>query len=221
MKNSYIRIFLILLTTSFFISCDQATSPPKKPLLKEPISAPSRELPAREIMKLERITSIHYIDYDSVVANGHSHSGFVADFEYFIDTSRVKMIQHYPGIPNFFNTTVYNLADNTAWNYYSGQLTHPQLPNLQLAFNMTIQACLGGWLKGPITFLGKEYIGDKLCNVLTDFSGLQEWVWVKYRIPIQRRVAGSYDNIYQISVVQKRNIEINVQFPDSIFEPPQ
>ena len=215
MKRKILHIIFITFTILFLSTCKLPVSP-----YEETISAPSRNLSAGEIMKLEGITSIHYIDYDSVVVNGHPDSGFVANFEYFIDTSRMKMIQYYLGTPNW-NITVYNLNNDSAWNYYSGQLTYPQLPNLQLAFNQNIQAYLGSWLKDPITFLRTEYIGDKLCNVFTDSTGSQEWIWIKYRIPIQRRVEGSYDNLHQISVVQKRNIEINEQFSNSIFEPPQ
>jgi hypothetical protein len=213
MKTSGAKIFLTSLTAIICFSCKQTTTP-----LEEPISAPSRNLPASEIMKLQGITSIHYVDYDSVVVNGNSDSGFVAFFENFIDSSRMKMIQYYLGTPNW-NITVYDLNIDTAWNYYSGQLTYPQLPDLQLAFEMNIQAYLGSWLQGPFTFLRTEYICDKLCNVFTDSTGYQEWVWTKYRLPIQRRVESYYD-IHQITVFQKRAIEVNIQFSNSIFEPP-
>lgn len=214
MKTSVIKIFVISLTTIICVSCKQSTIP-----LEERIFAPSRNLPASEIMKLQGITSIHYVDYDSVVVNGDPDSGFIAFFENFIDSSRMKMIQYYFGTPNW-NITVYDLNIDSAWNYYSGQLTHPQLPDLQLAFDMNIQTYLGSWLQGPITFLHTEYIGDKSCNVFTDSTGYQEWVWTKYRLPIQRRVE-SYHDVHQISVMQKRGIEVNIQFSNSIFEPPR
>ena len=215
MKSRYLHIIFLTFATLFLSTCKEPVSPNE-----EPISALSRNLPASEIMKLEGITSIHYIEYDSVVVNGQPDSSFVANFEYFIDTSRMKMIQYYLGTPNW-NTTVFNLNNDSVWTYYSGQLTYSRLPNLQLAFNQNIQAYLGSWLRDPIKFLRTEYIGDKLCNVFTDSTGLHEWIWIKYRLPIQRRSEGSYDNIHQISVTQKRDIEINEQFSNSIFEPPK
>jgi len=214
MKILCAKLFLLSLTSIFCFSCKQSTSPSE-----EPVSAPSRNLPASEIMRIQGITSIHYVDYDSIVVNGVSDSGFVANFEYFIDYNRMKLIQYYLGTPNW-NTNVYDLKKDSAWNYYSGQLTYPQLPNLQLAYDENIQAYLGSWLKGPSTFLRTEYIGDKLCNVFSDSTGYQEWVWTKHYIPIQRRGESNYD-VHQISVVQKRNIDINLQFSDSIFEPPR
>ncbi len=215
MKYSFLKIYLAISTTFFFFNCKQSTSPSELP-----VSAPSRNLPASEIMKLQGITSIHYVDYDSVVINGDPDDGFVANCEFFIETNRMKMSQYYLGTPNW-NTTVYDLNKDSAWNNYSGQLTFPQYPNLQVAFDMNIQAYLGSWLKDPITYLGTEYVGDKLCNVFKDSTSYQEWVWIKHRIPIQRRREGSHNNIHQISVSQKRNIEVNVQFSNSIFEPPR
>jgi hypothetical protein len=214
MKN---RIVLMWFSISMILiicnSCKQTTSPSETP-----VSAPSRDLPAREIMKIQGITSIHYVEYDSIVVNGTPYRGFLASHETYFDSSRMKQIQYILGTPNM-NITVYDLNKDSAWNHYSGQLTYPQLPNLRLAFEENIQSSLGSRLKGPITLMRSEYLGDKLCNVFTDSTGYQEWVWIKHRLPIQHRSEAHYD-VYQISVVQKRNIEINYLLPNSIFEPP-
>ncbi|MGH7595356.1 MAG: hypothetical protein ACREOI_03345 [bacterium] len=171
-------------------------------------------------MNIQGITSIHYIDYDSVVVNGRSDKAFVPYFEYHIDTARFKIDQYYLGTPHW-NTTVYDLGKFVVWNYYSGTLTYPQLPDLRAAFESNIQARLGSWLKGPIEFVGTEYIGGKFCNVFRDSTGLQEWVWIEHRLPIQRRRESVNRGIHQITVEQKRQIEINGQFQNSLFEPPK
>lgn len=197
------------------VSCEQSTS-----LYPEPIAAPSRSLPGREIMKMQGITSIHYIDYDSVVVNGSSDKAFAPYVEYHIDTTRCRIDQYYLGTPHW-NTTVYDLGQFIAWNYSSGTLTYPQLPDLRAACESSFQARLGSWLNSPIEFVGTEYIGGKFCNVFRDSTGRQEWVWIEHRLPIQRRRESVNRGIHQITVEQKRQIEINGQFQDSLFEPPK
>ena len=83
-----------------------------------------------------------------------------------------------------------------------------------------MQASLGSWLIGDPHFLRNEYINGKLCSVYEDSTGYQEWIWVKYKLPIQRRSYLYYD-VQQITVLQKRIIEINSVIPDSIYEPPK
>ena len=207
----YQYFFLFIL--AFFYSCEESTDP-----IQDPIQAPSRNLSAQEIMSIQGISSIHFAKYDSVIVNGNSYDHFVPSFEFHIELNRMKMNQYYLGTPDW-NITVYDFNKDSVWNYYSGQLTFPQIPDLRFTIDSYIQSQLGSNLKGSINFLRTEYIDDKLCNVFSDSTGYIEWVWTKYRLPVQYRVE-SYHDVHQIGVVQKRDIEINVEFPDSLFEPP-
>jgi hypothetical protein len=196
-----------------FYSCEQLNTPSE-----ELISAPSRNLPAAEIMQVQGINSIHFIKYDSVIVNGNSYDHFVPSVEFDIESDRIKMNQYYLGTPDW-NITVYDFKKDSVWHYYSGQLTFSQIPDLRFTIDSYVQSNLGSSLKGPINFLRTEYVGDKLCNVFSDSTGYTEWVWIQYRLPIQYRVESNND-VHQIGVVQKRNIEINLEFSDVLFEPP-
>jgi hypothetical protein len=177
---------------------------------------PSRDLSPQEILGMEGIHSIHYTEYDSVVVNGHVYGPSTPSIEMYLDSTHKKVIQYHP-----LNITVYDLGEHLVWNYYDGQLTYPQLPNVQAAYDQDIQANCGSWLTGPYSLLQQEMLGDKLCDVFIDSAGRQEWVWIDHRLPIQRRRTGAYDNLYEITVTQKRGIEVNRHFPDSLFAPPR
>jgi len=184
-------------------------------IMTEVVFPPSRDLSAREILTKEGIHSIHYMDYDSVVVNGESDKSFALTFEFFFDSTHEKCIQYGP-----LNITVADLANHTGWNYIYGHLTYPHLA-LQAMHDQDIQAYLGSWLEQPYSLLRRDTLGDKICNVYTDRRGYQEWVWLDHGLPIQRRRAGGMQNVYQITTTQKRNIEVDVSFPDSIFVPPK
>jgi hypothetical protein len=171
-------------------------------------------------MKLETITSIHYVDYYHVTIDGSADTGFYPDFEHHVDTSRERMSQYYLGTPDW-NITVFDLNKGIAWNYQYGHLTHLPTTDLKLAYDQDVQASLGSWLSGSQFYIRSEYIDDKLCDVFTDSIGTLEWVWREHRLPIQRRTDANYDNLYQVTYIQKRNIQINKVFPDSLFAPPE
>jgi hypothetical protein len=170
-------------------------------------------------MAAQGITAIQFVDYDSTILNGHPDSAFVAAFGFHIDTNHIKIDQHYLGTPGW-NVTVYDLQRDTAWNWYGGHLTYPHLPNLRLAYEGYVQGMLGSWLQGQVQFVGMENIQGRLCNIFTDSTGYREWVWTDHAIPIQRRRESRYNNLHQITYTQKRQVSINLTFPDSVFLPP-
>ena len=215
MMNRVIPLTVVLVILT---SCKD--SPTTIGSTNSPISAPSRNLPATEIMKLEGITSMHFTEYYHVTVNGHADTGFTAQFEYHIDTLHLRMNQYYLGTPNW-NISVYDLRNDIAWNYYSGQLTFPHLPDLRRAYEQDVQAFLGGWLSNTQSYVRAEYVNDKLCDVFTDSTGTLEWVWREHRLPIQHRIESTYNNIHQITYRQNRDIQLNITFPDSLFTPPR
>jgi hypothetical protein len=218
-KNLDTIIFSLFICVIVFslISCKQSATESE---IGQPVRAPERSLSASAIMKLQGISSIHYVEYDSVIVNGDIIYPFAPSFEYFIDTCRIKMMQYYFDDP-LWNVTVYDINKNIAWNKYSGILTYLQLPNWPAAFEQEIQANLGSNLKGDVKYIGRKYLGDKLCDVFEDSTNYQEWVWIKYRLPIQYIRISTNRNITQTAYVQKRNIEINKKFPDDTFDPQQ
>jgi hypothetical protein len=207
---SFLEFILLVLSLS---ACKQATTPS----MYQPVSAPSRTLSAIEIMSIEGITAIRYILYDSTVYIGsRSDSTFIPIAEFLIDSKHIKETD-YNGDKRI---TVYDLRNNIAWNYYSGQLTYLQLPNWPTPFEEGIQNCLGSWLQGPSRFLHTEYIDNKLCNVFSDSLGNQECVWIDHCLPIQEWIFARTLTSSRIITVRKRIIGINISFPDSLFEPP-
>jgi hypothetical protein len=201
-----------------FTSCRRSS--PSEPLQNQALTTPpSDTLPPQQLMSILGIYTLHYVEYDSVIVNGVSDSAFYPMNEIYLDTCHYKMIQYFGDNLNW-NTTVYDVRKNIAWNYYNGQLTYMQLPNWPTAFVQSIQGALGSWLKGPITFLRTESVDGRLCNVFTDSTGLQEWIWPKYLLRIQNRSVGSQRGIYQIGYVRRRQIEVNISIPDTVFEPP-
>ena len=216
MKTLKIILFILFASLAIlsFNSCENPASPSEDLAIP-----PSRSLTSTEIMKIQGITSLHYVEYDSIIVNGISSDSFSQAYEYYLDTSHYKFIQYYLDNHNW-NTTVYNISTNIAWNYYNGQLTYLQLPNWPAAYEQSIQSCLGSSLKEPIIFLRTEIIDGKVCDVFKDSTGYQEWVWVKYKLPIQSRREGQYD-VYQISVVRKTIMEVNQTIPGNVFDPPK
>ena len=218
MKSIAARIQAVVLVTAIlvFLSCNQTTSPE----MQVPIAPPSVALPYIEIMKLQGIYSLHYVVCESTVVNGvPTNESYTPVGEYFLDSTRVKFIQYYLD-NHYWNVTVYDLRKNIAWNYYAGQLTYLGLPNWPAAFTQTLQNCLGSSLASIQTFVGTEYVDNKLCNVFRDLTGYQEWVWQDHLLPLQQRASGSQRGISQIGTTRKIIIDINVSFDDSVFEPP-
>jgi hypothetical protein len=184
-----------------------------------PVPAPSRELSPAEIFSLERITSIHFVELYHSTVNGIADTGFSADGETHIDSIHWRYNQYYLGTPGW-NVTVYDLADSVVWNYYSGQVTYPELPDIGRAYTTNVQAGLGSFIIGEPIYLRSELIGDKFCDVFTDTTGYVEWVWREHRLPIQRRGEWWYNGIHQITYRRLKIEELNVPFQDGIFEPP-
>lgn len=185
-----------------------------------PIAAPSGTLPANEIMKQQGISSIHFVEYDSVTVNGKSTGPFSPSSEYYLDSGHVKTIS-FPFEDNNRNITVYDISRNIAWNYASGYLTYLQLQNWFAAYEQEIRLRLGSWLGSNVKYIRRDYFEDKLCDIFEDSEGYQEWIWTRYRLPIMRIKSSYYDYLSQTSYRQMRNIEINATLPDSLFQPPQ
>lgn len=211
-KPVIIVIFTAISAISFY-SCDDTAS-----LKEEPFTAPSRDLSAKEIMKTQGITSIHYIDYDSSIVNDESGGSSIASFEYYIDTCHFKGIQYLPeGWDS--NIAVYDLKKNIAWNFTNGKLSYDETPSCQYYYNLGVKNSLGSRLEKPAYFSGVEVINGNYCNIFKDSNGFTEWIWTKYNLPIQQR-RESHNSIFkQITFVQKRIVEINLSFPDTVFEP--
>jgi hypothetical protein len=212
-----------MLLVFFLLACKQATSPPinepPSPTPIEPGPAPSRSLPASEIMRMEGITSIHYTLYDSNAYAGAYHyhdSTFLPIAEFFLDSVDLREKEYYGD----YRVTVYDLRKNVAWNYYAGQLTYLQLGDLNQVLGQAVQNCLGSWLQGPLSFVRTEYVDNKFCYVYNDSLGNQEWDWTEHRLPIQTRSTG-IDLIYTLTTTTRLHIiDINKVFPDSLFQPP-
>ena len=205
LTNLFLLVFLFL-----FASCENSTGP--SPVQ---VTAPSRTDSARDILAAQGIQTIHFLEYDSVVVNGQSQGPFSLSQEIFLDTSRVKIVDAGSTV------ATYDLKKGVAWNYENGQLTYMQLPDLQAAYNGIVQALMGSGLRQPVRFLRNEELDGKLCSVFEDSTGLQEWIWNLYKLPIQRKTSGSSDaNVYVTSIVQRRDIQINVPLSDSIFAAP-
>ena len=79
---------------------------------------------------------------------------------------------------------------------------------------------IAGWLSPSAKFIGTEIVEGKLCDLFEDSSGTKEWVWQRYRLPIQRIGSTCNKGACATVVQQKRNIEVNVPFADSLFDPP-
>ena len=208
-------IFIVYVSVFIFNSCESTSPAPYDDLA----ILPSMTMPSKEIMQIQGIKNIHYVDYDSVIVNGQIVNSFSPTDEYYLDSCHYKIMQYYLDNHNW-NTTVYNLCNGTGWNYYSGVVNSLQNIYLAAAYEQAVQSALASWLKGPRHFWGTEYIDGKLCNVYTDSTGYREWIWIKYKLPIQRRNEGSYD-VHEIGVVRKRAIEINQPIYSNVFEPPK
>ncbi len=183
------------------------------------VPAPSIKLPCDEILRLQGITSIHFVEYDSVIVNGNP-SEFTPSEEYYLEKTRSKRVRFITKQP--WLTDVLDLNAQLSWHYDSNiqKLTYNKQNNLSTICDDPIRFELGSFLKPPVRYLRTEYIINKLCDVFTDTTGALEWVWTEHRLPIQRLSAGSPDmNVYVIGIKQMRQIEINVQFPDSLFSP--
>lgn len=224
MKNfvAALAVFLCICCFAFSnISCKiSATQPHMYPGTHE--IAPEKTLPVREIMHLQGITSIHFAIFDSSIVNGHYYYPPAGYSEYYIDTSRIKIIKLKPESP-FRNIAVYDVNKGIAWKSTDGKVENLSLGMnyIALFYGTEAQAVLANGLEGPVRFTGQGYMEDKLCDIFEDTSGVQEWVWVKHRLPVQYIHSWSYDNIGGTEFTKMRNIEINEEFQDEIFAPPQ
>ena len=207
-KTSFLFIAPVLL----FSSCKIIG--PSNGLNSHPMLAPSRSLPAAEIMKLERITSIHYIDYETT-GRVRADTVFFSEEECAIDTSRMRQNQYYDRTPGY-NVSVYDLTGGISWNSHWDRFTYTQLPNLHMAYEECVQASLGGWLNERAIYVRSEFVDDKFCDVFTDSAGTWEWIWRDHRLPIQRQRPGFFG---ESTYIQKKHIEINIPLSDTLFTP--
>ncbi len=159
------------------------------------------------------------MEYDSSVVNGYPDSSFVPASEIYIDSCRCK-ISNYSSYNKSWNTTVYDLRKNIAWDYSDGRFSYQQLSDLPTAYEQRVQWALGSSLNNAIKGVGRELVDGKQCDVFEDAAGYREWVWTKFRLPLQKRTVSNYD-VYQIGVIRKHIIDINQPIPDSVFDPPK
>jgi len=202
----------VLLGILALSACKHSPASPNGPDSgQEQILAPDRNLPARDILRIEGITSIHYIFYDSTTYSGNQAP--IPIGEYLFDSCHAKIIEYFAD-NHYWNVTVIDLRNHSTWNYYSGVVTYSQTDDVNASYEQFVQSALGSFLKGQPNYLRTEYLGDKLCDVYTDSTGYTEWVWIQHRLPIQRQA-----NCCQIASL--REIELDVRFADSLFEPPK
>ncbi len=179
-------LILFISTCLLFNSCDQSIEPRYSSY--NPVLAPAQELPVKEIMKSEGITSIHYNEYDSLIVYGIPRELRPLN-EYYIDTLKFVKIELVTS-----DTTVYDLV------YFP------------LSYQQEVQKALGSWLKNPIKYLGAERLDEELCYSFTDITGYQEWVWDKNRVPVLRRLLRHNNDGDAVTILIKRDIILNQNF---------
>lgn len=199
------------------ISCKlSATQPYQYP--GTPEIAPAKTLPAREIMRLQGLNSIHFAIYDSSIVNGDIYYAPAGYSEYYIDTSRIKIIE-YNQASGSRNIRVYDMNKGIVWKSINGKVENLSISMEYISelYRTEIQPVLGNGLEGPLNFTGQGHIENMRCNIFEDTRGFQEWVWINHRLPVRYIRTWNYDNISQTTYIQIRDIEVNKKFSDSIF----
>ena len=149
-KTISIHLTASILIIVAFESCQRSTTINQP---EQSLTIVSHDLPAYEIMKMQGITSLHYVLYDSSAKGSPLDSSFYPLDEYFIDSNHVESIEYF-GNNHYGYVSVFDLRKNVAWYYLNGQVTYMDSLNLPAAVEQGIQSSLGSFLKVPATYLG-------------------------------------------------------------------
>ena len=200
----------------FFVSCE-IDKTPLEPYDSPNVYAPSTNLSVDQILQLQGINSLHILKYDSVIINGTSH-GFRLSFELYMDRERIRHIQ-YLNSSSPWIITVYDLKNERHWQYNNNLeiLDYPSLPDLEKAFASLAKTYIATKLFGDPFLIDYQYVDNKRCAVIGDASlDWKEWVWIGYKLPIkwERSWYNEKDGIYQTTITQFRNIEVNIEYQE-------
>ena len=211
----YLTIFLL------FNSCKKNVSPISSEQENGIIYPPSKELSVSEILNIQNIHSLHFIQLDSVSINNMAGGEYSISWEIFLDSKHLRTVQYLPDEQPWI-VTVIDLKEWNVWQYsftINNYIAIP-FPDTLLAFESIAKKHITSRLYSGLEGIRYDYFNEYYCHIVSDSLENTEWIWMKYGLPIKWETTFYPDGIKVNAHRKLVDIEINQEFPDSIFIKP-
>ncbi len=213
----------IIYYTIFFLftGCKINVSPISTEQENKIIYPPSKDLSVSEILKIQNINSLHFIQYDSVSINNRPGGEYSISQEIFLDSKHIRTVQYLPGERPWIVTVI----DLEEWNVWQYSLTFNDyiaisFPDTLRAFEVISKKHITSRLYPGLKSIRYEYLDEYYCHLVSDSLKNIEWIWLKHGLPVKWETTFYQDGIKVNAHGKLVNIEINQEFPDSIFIKP-
>jgi len=207
---------LSFMITLIFLSCQKDFSPVNED--SKILFAPDKNLPVKEILNRQRIKTIHFTQWDSIVVNDQPAYGYSISWDVYLDSKHIRTTQYltegYPWI-----VTVIDLEKWKVWQYSHTINSYIELafPDTLVAFETIAKPYITSKLISNLRGDGFEYIDGYYCHVVKDSKANKELIWIKHGFPVQWEITSYPDGIKVKAYRRLHDIEINIDLPDSIF----
>ncbi|WP_457617826.1 hypothetical protein [Lutibacter sp.] len=220
MKRMLLTILLTIFLT-FNFSCKKDFSPLNIDHTNDVLNIPDTSLTVSEILTMQKITTLHYIEWDSIITNNNHHYSSSINKEVYLDKERLRQIQYYDNKP--WIITVIDLKKWDVWQYdlfYDNYVDIKFLDTLNVFQNLA-KSYLLSRIQHPIKILKFENIKNKKCNLVKDSYDNLEWIWIEHMLPIKWKKVNYPDGIKVEINGELKKIEVNINLADSLFTRPK
>ena len=213
-----IKITFTILFFLLLISCERSFSPIVNDSQDEILFAPDKDLSVAKILQLQKISTIHFVQWDSVIVNDNIPTEAHIGYELFLDNQHLKTIQFFPDNEPWIQTII-DLENWDVWQYNLKSNTFIELsfPDTLLAFELISKRYIASKLYSECESVRFDLFYDNKCHVVSDSLGNIEWIWVNHGLPIKWQITNEYDGLTVEVNRELREIDINLVFPDSLF----
>jgi hypothetical protein len=182
---------------------------------------PDKNLSVSEILNIQKIRTLHFTQWDSIIVNDQPTDGYSKSWEIYLDSNHIRTVQYLPEEQPWI-VTVIDLEEWIVWQYslVSNIYMNILFPDTIIAFEQIAKKHLTSRLISDLMSDRYEFIEEYYCHVVKDSVENQEWIWVKHGLPIQWETTNYPDGIKVNAHWKLKEIEINSSFTDSIFIKP-
>jgi len=211
-----IKIFLFLIFIIVLIfSCNRNISTISDSQ-EELLHSIDSELSVADILKLQKIESLHFNEYVSTKTDGELSN---TSSEVFIETFRFR--KNYLSNNEIIAIYVFDLIKWDFWFYKFHDQSYVEFGyrDTLKTFELNLKPHITSKIHNPVKSVKMEYFEGKKCHVVTDSLGNVEWIWVKHGLPVKWKKsyiikpAGIHIEING----ELRGIEVNTILNDSLY----
>jgi hypothetical protein len=212
------KIFLLGIVITVFFSCEKDISSVSDKNIPFP---PDKNLSVSDILKYQKIESLHFTQWDSISINNKPDDGYSIAWEVYLDSEHIRSVQYYTdGRP--WIITVIDLEKWNTWQYDLMLKVYDkiQFPDTIMAFENITKRHLISRLTSNLESIKYIYLGNYYCHLVKDSLENVEWIWTEHGLPIKWETTNYPDGIKVNAHRILKDIEINKDFPDSLFTKP-